>query len=499
MLLLLSFAASSLTLPDQITSNMVLQQSTQVRMWGVASPNSEVRIARSWNSTPSRATAASSGAFEALVDTPAASFAPQTLTISCGAESIHLANVLVGEVFLGAGQSNMAMPLDGFANCPVRHSDGVLAKSTKCTSIRMATVAHNSSLTPLESAPGRWQMCGPSTSPSWSAVGFFFARALQKTLQVPVGALSVSWAGARLEAFLPRDIVEALGERVNYSDKRPAAIAYNNLIWPVRRYTVRGVLWYQGESNVGFAANYSEMMSILAAHWRSIFAAPQLPFLSVQIAPFLRDPGLEWALLREAQFAAQFAVENLWIIATGDLVDPLFEPRQLHPQNKRDVARRLAWTALNHLYGYSGIACDSPSFDKLELGAGNISVYFKNAELGLSPWADIRGFEIAGSDTVFHDAEAKIGKGEDKRTTVVVWSPKVPDPVAVRYCFRNWQVGNLHNVWGFGPSRLGRMTGRERDEKRASQSICRLTGVSRCVFLLQSRSVPLRLAADSMV
>jgi sialate O-acetylesterase len=450
MLFFVSFAASSLTLPDQISNNMVLQHSTWVRLWGVAPANSEVRISRSWNATPSLTISSPSGAFEALIDTPPASFTPQTLTFSCGAALVHLTNILIGEVFIGSGQSNMAMPLDGFVRCPVLHSDIVIAKSAKYSSIRMATVAHNMSLTPLEFAVGRWQICDPSTSPSWSAVGFFFARALQKTLQVPVGVLSVAWAGARLEAFLPREIVESLGERVNYSDKRPAAIVYNNFIWPVRRYTVRGVLWYQGESNVGFAANYSARFAILAAHWRNIFGIPDMPFLSVQIAPFRRDQGLEWALLREAQFAAQFAVPNLWIIATADLVDPVFEQPQLHPQNKKDVGRRLAWTALNHLYGYTEIACDSPSFDKLEIGAGNISVYFKNAELGLSPWDGIRGFEIAGDDRKFYDAEAKLGKGEDQRTTVVVWSPQVPKPVAVRYCFRNWQVGNLYNVRGFG-------------------------------------------------
>jgi sialate O-acetylesterase len=431
---------------------MVLQQGTSVRIWGESDPGAAIRVSVSWTSEVFLDTALPNGTFVVLVRTPAASDAAQTVTVSSPTDSATLHNVLIGEVFLAAGQSNMAMTFLGRANAGTSGSDVEIGRSARYATIRLVTVGRNASVTPLEYSPGRWQVCGTGTIPEWSAVAFYFAQTLQKTLRVPVGVIVSAWGGARVEGFLPRDILEALGENLTGpfpSDGRRPMVMYNSLIWPVRRYAVRGFLWYQGEANVATFGTYADRLARMVERWRAIWGAGDLPFHYVEIAP--RDYLGEGSapLLREAQFRAQFLIPNSAIVTTNDLVTQL-ERRQIHPENKRDVGRRLAFITLNRTYGYETISGSSPAYDSFDrINQTILSVFFTNDHLGLSPWDNITGFEVANETRIFRTAKAKLS-WRTGRTAVDVWSEDVGTPVAVRYCFKDFQIGGLYNVRHLG-------------------------------------------------
>jgi sialate O-acetylesterase len=447
---LLAALASSLWVPDILSDNMILQQNTKVRLWGWSDPGDHIRVTASWTDTVYTAVTDSNCTFELKVQTPNASYDAQTLDFVGNSDSIHLENILIGEVFVGAGQSNMVVTLNGYQNCPIKDANRLIAESYKYPYIRFNTPGRNESDVPLEYAPNKWKVFNPENAPTFGSTGLWFAITLEATLRVPVGMILVAWGGARIEGFLPREVLLDLGENLSYVWPelylRPM-IMYNNLIWPIHRYTIKGILWYQGESSVGTEAVYGYRLSVLASHYRKIWGLGEIPFYIAQVAPYDYDDGgdaVTAALLREAQYEAQFLIPNSGVINTNDLVEP-WEHAQVHPQNKQGVGRRFAWMALNKAYGYATIAADAPYFEKIVRAEGNISVYFTHADRGLSPWEGIRGFEVANESRVFEPAGAVIGTGEGGRTTVVVSSARVPKPFEVRYCFRNFQIGNLHN------------------------------------------------------
>jgi sialate O-acetylesterase len=239
-----------------------------------------------------------------------------------------------------------------------------------------------------------------------------------------------------------------MGENLSYvweKDWDRPMQAYNSLIWPVRKYTIKGFLWYQGEANVKWPWQYASRLAVMVEHWRSLWNLGNLPFYTVEVAPYVYDrTGFSGALIREAQFNSQFLIPNSGIVTTNDLVSP-FEWNQIHPENKEGVGQRLAFMALNRIYGYSAIVGDSPTYEKLVLNGSQILVYFNHDEGGLSPWSGIEGFEVANSSRIFVHAEAiRIDDGKG-RSAIKVWSPVVLNPVAVRYCFKDFQIGNLYN------------------------------------------------------
>ena len=222
---------------------------------------------------------------------------------------------------------------------------------------------------------------------------------------------------------------------------------YNGMLHPLRHYSIRGFIWYQGESNVGKEKTYAQRLKDMVDTWRKDFGgtAQQLPFYLVEIAPW--GGYGEWLsspLLREAQHNAAQLIENCGIVSTNDLVKP-YEFNQIHPAQKREVGNRLAYMALNRTYGYKSIVCDSPEYDHMEIKGNEVEVFFKYAEDGLSPWQDIEGFEIAGADGVFKTAKATLN---NDHKSIMVSSSEVPQPVAVRYCFKSFQIGNLKNMRG---------------------------------------------------
>lgn len=443
-------ARAKVRLPQIISDNMVLQQKSDVNLWGWGS--GRVKVSVSWSKTTFTADCAEDGSWKVTVPTPAAGYEPQTVTVSDRDSRVTLYNILIGEVWLCGGQSNMEMPLNGFGNCPVEGSAEEIAASGQWKDrIRQVKLPKTGSLEIQDTVAGRWVVPEPRTARWISAAGWFFARMLNSVLDVPVGILECNWGGSTVESWLPEEIVRSYPENTiplgEYYRIEPEGwwhccssyVMYNAMLYPVHNYTIKGFLWYQGESNAGLNQYYTDRLVKMVSVWRELWGQGDIPFYEVELAPWkYGGDGTLGARQREAQRRAADIIPNSGIVCTNDLVYP-YEYDQIHPCRKKEVGYRLAYQALNKTYGIEGIECDGPVYKSMKVDGNKIVVEFDNAGSGFSPWHGIEGFEVAGEDKVFHPAEARIGNNN----TVIVSSDEVPSPVAVRYCFRDFQPGNL--------------------------------------------------------
>ena len=457
LLLSCNLAQAKIELPEIIGDNMVLQQQTNAHLWGKAMPKATVTISVSWSGEKFTTRADKEGHWLVSVPTPAASKDEQTIVIEENGEQTVISRVLIGEVWFASGQSNMEMPLNGFWNCPVEGSNEVIATASENRFVRIAPIPQNGQTKPVEEVKGKWEVPSPATAPRMSATSYFFATMLQRALDIPVGVIACAWGGSRVEGWLPESIVSKY-EDVNVKQEQEKGwngqwwhyhtpcIMYNGMLHPLRHYTVRGFLWYQGESNVGKHDTYPQRLKTMVDLWRSEFGgtAADMPFYEVEIAPWGGNDDWSGPRFRECQHEAARIIENAGCICINDLVYP-YERWQIHPAQKREVGNRLAYMALNRTYGFKSIACDSPEFDHMQVKDGEIEVFFRYADDGLSPWQDIEGFEIAGDDDQYKPAKARLN---ESNKSIVVSSPEVPQPKNVRYCYRAFQIGNLKNHRG---------------------------------------------------
>lgn len=454
-------------LPDIISSGMVLQQQTEAHLWGKATPGATITVHPSWAQETASATAAADSTWMLSLATPAASFDAHTIAFRENgrtSDQVVLSNVLVGEVWFCSGQSNMEMPLNGFWGCPIDGSNEEIATSAEWAGrIRMASVPKTGRTDLQEWVDGcQWRIPNPETAPWMSATSWYFAKMLTRTLQVPVGIIACAWGGSRVEGWLPREILTTYpdvkledelrrGWNGRWWEYWTPLVMYNGMLHPLRHYTIKGFLWYQGEANVGHHDDYAQRLNTMVNRWRSDFGDTEgrLPFYLAEIAPwggYGGPDGLSGALLREAQHAAAHLITNSGCIVTNDLVQP-WEVPQIHPANKRDVGYRFAFLALQKTYGIRSVFGESPEYDRMEVHGSEAEVFFTHAEEGLSPWTDIHGFEIAGADGQFHPAVARYN---ESHRSIIVSSHDVAAPTAVRYCFKNFQIGNLINCRGLG-------------------------------------------------
>lgn len=483
----LTLAASASALFADVTpatlfqDHAVLQRDKPVPVWGKADAGEKVTV--TFAGQTKTATAGQDGRWSVTLDPLPANATPATLTIA-GNNTITLSDILVGEVWLASGQSNMewsvkdtydrAIDVPGSANPLIRH----------------IKIPRKVSDTPLDRAGGSWQLASPATTAEFTAVGYYFARDIHALVGVPVGIVNSTWGGTRAESWTSPETFAATpslayvgeawartladypalkekhdAERAAWDQRRAAAQAagqpfterapggpvgpghpatpsglYNAMIHPLVPYALRGAIWYQGESNADQAARYHELFSAMITGWRAQFAQGDFPFYWVQLANFgNRDSaGTTWAFLREAQ------TRTLALPATGQAVIlDIGDVRDIHPRNKKDVGRRLARLALARDYGFP-IVDSGPVFQNATRDGAGFRVTFTQAHGGLiAPLNTVAGFELAGSDQVFHPADAKI-----ERDSVVVTSTSVPDPVAVRYAWRNAPVAGLFNREG---------------------------------------------------
>ncbi|MDR3220093.1 MAG: hypothetical protein LBU22_14170 [Dysgonamonadaceae bacterium] len=438
----------SIKLAPMLTDNMIVQQFDSVRLWGEADPNSLIEIISSWGSF-ARGQVNSDGRWEVKVKTPPASYEKQTITFRNGTAKKVLHNVLVGEVWFVSGQSNMEMPLRGFDGCPIINANEVIANSGKYKYIHFSTIKTvPGKLKPEEYVVGGdWKVSSPENAPEFSATAYYFAMQMSDILNVPIGIVNCSWGGTRVEAWLTEEILKGYSN-VNLADAGSTQgvvylqpmIAYNSMFKPASKYTVKGILWYQGESNVGHP-DYAKRLATMVDLWRKDFGR-ELPFYIAEITPYQYGEGDQGAFLREQQFIASKTIPKSGFVCTNDLIRD-YETWQIHPIDKKSVGERFAFLALNDTYGKTTIAAKSPEYISMQVNEKSIIITFDNARDGFSRTFNIEGFEIAGEDKIFHPAKAFAGGA-----SVFLNSEKVPNPVAARYCFRNFQVGNLYSLRG---------------------------------------------------
>lgn len=432
------------------TDNAVLQQKSRVAVWGWSSPGKTVSLSSSWNKKAS-AQADANGKWKAWIETPSAG-GPYSLTVSDG-KALTLKNILIGEVWFCSGQSNMEMPVKGFKGQPIVGSNEAILKSLN-KNIRLYTVPRSVKVSPQDtSKTSAWQEAFPETVSNFSATAYYFGKTLNELLDVPIGLINDSYGGSPVEAFMDTKNLEAFPEikspaakdSATANNRMPTAL-YNGMIHPVVGYGIKGFIWYQGESNQDRAAQYETLFPSMVKQWRAEWGDDSLPFYFAQIAPFnynsLPNGGAPYnsAYLRDAQ---RKAVAKIPYSGMAVLMD-VGEEKNIHPAHKKEGGERLALLALAKTYGLKGFGYESPAYDTLTVANGIAEVKFKNAENWLTSYGkELSQFEIAGKDKIFYPAKAVI-----YRSSVLVSSPQVKEPVAVRYAFKDFVVGELFSTEG---------------------------------------------------
>lgn len=446
------FVCGKVKLPALVADNMVLQQNTKVNIWGWSEPGKTITICPSWSS-PAETKADGAGNWESTILTPAGSATPVSIVISDG-EEVELKNVLVGEVWLCSGQSNMQIEVQGGRDCPIENAQQIIVESARYPDIRLFTVNLNGSLEKQTDVTGCWQTATPAAVKKFSAVGYLFGLNLHRTLNLPVGIINSSCGGTWIEAWLPvadqkhfDDFDPESVGRKGMSGFNTAEILYNGMIYPLHRYTIKGFCWYQGESNVGRGRNYGGKLAALIRNWRAIWGDAKIPFYYVEIAPFnYGEDNLDGALLREQQQKVMATVENTGMVCTNDLVYG-YEKDQIHPTQKETIAKRLAYWALCNEYGYGdAVKTHGPTFKAMEVNNDEVKVSFDGSDCGFIFREEISGFELAGRDGIFYPARAV--RRRPDATVLYLSSYAVGHPVAVRYCFKNFSPGNLWDAFG---------------------------------------------------
>jgi sialate O-acetylesterase len=470
-----SAKAADLKLPAIFGDNMVLQRGVTCPVWGSAEAGEKVTV--SLLDQKKETVAGPNGKWMVKLDALTAG-GPYELSVA-GGSTITLKNVMVGEVWVCSGQSNMEMALR-----PTR--DGMkAAQESHNPMIRLFTVAKNNNIKPASDVKGNWAECESDVAKDFSAVGYYFGRELQKELKVPVGLIHTSWGGTPIEVWLSRRAMAAdanMGQYLDSYDKRLAqyeaalsehnaqlaaaklagkpapkappgpgwspGVLYNNMIAPLLPYAIGGTIWYQGESNAGQAYLYRKQMPAMIKQWREDFACGEFPFLMVQLANFMdrktEPTDTPWAELREAQTMTARSTPKTGMAVIIDIG----EAKDIHPRNKEDVGKRLALAAEAIGYGRK-IVYSGPLYESIKVEGNQARLSFSHVGGGLVAQGGetLKGFAIAGADKKFVWADAKID-GD----SIVVSSSAVPQPAAVRYAWADNPECNLYNKEGLPAS-----------------------------------------------
>jgi sialate O-acetylesterase len=495
-LLLLSLAAvparAEVKLPALISDNMVLQRGIKARLWGWAEPGEKVTVA--FRGQSSSALADQAGRWSIYLP-PMEAGGPFEMTIY-GKNALTIRNIMVGEVWVCSGQSNMAWPVSYTVDAKEEMA------SANYPAIRMFTVANAVSAGPEADCRGSWTVVSPETigRNTFSGVGYYFARELHQKLGLPVGMIHTSWSGSMIEPWIDRaayaaeagyrpllegvdkslaDYAEAFYQRVGaevlawklaadraIADRRPLPLPpmlslagdprnpsmptaiFNAMVAPLTPYAIRGAIWYQGESNARRAQEYRKLLPMMIRSWRRAWGEGDFPFLIVQLANFTPpkpEPAESfWAELREAQLMTSLSVPKTGLAVAIDIG----EANNIHPLNKQEVGKRLALAARAIAYGES-LVYSGPIYRSRTIEGNKIRIHFKHVDGGLvaKGGEGLTGFAIAGEDRKFVWAEAVI-EGE----TVVVSSPEAARPAAARYAWADNPACNLYNRAGLPAS-----------------------------------------------
>ena len=444
---------SQVKLSSLFTDNMVLQQHSEAAVWGWDNPGKPIYITSSWNKKVYTARTDASGKWIIKVSTPDAG-GPYEISINDGIP-VTLSNVLIGEVWLCSGQSNMEMPMKGFKGTPVLNSNDMILRSTN-KNIRLYIVPRGSSTEPQKnSKASQWKEANPESVGNFSAAGYYFGKLLNELLNVPIGLINDSYGGSSVEAWMdpsslspfPEINIPSLHDSMKFPNRTPTTL-FNAMLSPIIGYTIKGTIWYQGESNYDRPDQYESLFPAMVKRWRALWGIGDFPFYYAQIAPYnyglLPPPAnttkLNSAYIRDAQRKAIDRIPNSGMAVLLDAG----EEENIHPANKKPAGERLALLALAKTYGVKGFGFESPSYDSIRVKDGVAEVKFKNAPNWLTSYGKtLNLFEIAGNDKIFYPAKATIN-----RSSVMVSSPQVKAPVAVRYAFRDFVTGELFSTEG---------------------------------------------------
>ncbi|MFV0366412.1 MAG: sialate O-acetylesterase [Mangrovibacterium sp.] len=452
-LLMATFTSNAkIKMSSLFTDGAVLQQQADVAIWGWTDAKQSVNITTSWNKKNYLVKADKDGKFSTKISTPKAG-GPYEIKINDG--ELVIKDILIGEVWLCAGQSNMEMPMKGFPGQPVEGSNLDILKS-KNEQLRLISVPRASKTTPQENFEGAWQTAKPEVVRNFSATAYYYGSLLQEMLGVPVGLVEVSFGGSCIQAWMSHDTARPFewrnvpepGDTISEVNRTPTVL-YNGMLHPVIGYGIKGAIWYQGETNYVDPDEYeSYLFPTAVAEWREKWGLGDFPFIYAQIAPFDysvftpndQQEKYNSAFLRDAQRKCLDKIPNSDMVVLMDvgLKDGI------HPRKKRVGGERFAMKVLNKVYGMEGFTSSSPSFKALEIKGSSVVVAFNDADMGLTSYGkEVTGFMVAGENKVFYPAQVFL-----RAKSVVISSPRVDKPVAVRYCFDDFCVPSLFGTNG---------------------------------------------------
>jgi sialate O-acetylesterase len=434
-------ALAAITLPSVFSDNMVLQQNSEASIWGWGNAGELVKIVAGWNSTDTVTVKADNSArWETTLRTVDAG-GPYSIQI-IGSSEVELKNVMLGEVWICSGQSNMEWSV----NMGIDNGEEEAANADH-PGIRIFHIPKKGADYPQQDCDATWMVCSPETMRSTSAVGYFFARELHNKLNVPVGIIVSAWGGTPAEVWIEKSRIEnipGLNEnkyalRFDWWPGEPGVL-YNSMIYPVVPYGIAGVIWYQGESNVSNHPVYASLKKTLIENWRNDFKK-DFPFYFVQIAPYNYGEEGTSEYVREQQAKVEEEVPNTGMVVVSDLVDNI---NDIHPRNKLDVGKRLARFAPAETYNQEIGAYKSPMIESLKIEKDKIRLNIKNVVSGLkSTGRTPKQFLIAGEDRIFVPAIAKI-----EGNAIDVWAKEIKNPVAVRFCFDDTSLPDVFSKEG---------------------------------------------------
>jgi len=436
-------------LPSFFGDNMVLQQKDTINIWGTDFPNTTIKITTGWGEN-SITKADFNGKWSTKIKTPKADKKPYKLIIE-GSNKLVFKNVLLGEVWLASGQSNMEMPVKGYPNTPINGSNEAILNA-KNSNIRLFHTNRQTSLTPLENVIGKWTEATPKTVANFSAVAYFFGKKLNTVLDVPIGLINSSWGGASAEAWTDKESLKQF-EDIVLPIKIPKkgvmhapTLLYNGMIAPFIGFNIKGAIWNQGETNRTRPEQYKKLLPVMIKGWRDKWNIGDFSFYMCQVAPFYYGTGEYSPFIVESQVYIMKTVKNTGLATSTDIGNC----HTIHAPEKIQIGNRLAYWALAKDYNFEAIAYSGPIYKSMEIFERNkIRVLFEKTDRdrGLTNYTnnkDLKGFQIAGDDQIFYPAKAKIAWNK----SIIIWSDKVSNPVAVRYAFGNCILGTLYNTAG---------------------------------------------------
>jgi len=431
-------AAAAVRLPAVIGDNMVLQRGQSVPIWGWADKGEEVTVTLAGQTLASQA--GDDGRWKVVLAKLEIGEPLEMIIKGSSGSTITRKKILVGDVWVASGQSNMAMTV---ADSKDAEQEIATAKYPK---IRLFLVGRQKAPQPATDCAGTWVECNPASVPGFSAVAYYFGRELQTNLGVPIGLINASWYGCAAESWINRSVLEANPALKSMAGQGDSSVLYNGMLAPLIPYAIRGVIWYQGEANVDRAFQYRSLFPTMIANWRAEWGQGDFPFGFVQLAPFRYywQSNLYWPELCEAQRLTLDRSPNTGMVVTADVGDS----KDIHPKNKQEVGRRLALWALAKVYGRD-LVHSGPIYRSMAIEGSKMRLQFDHVGGGLiaSDGKPLTEFTIAGVDQKFVPVAAQIDGN-----SIVVQSGQVVQPAAVRFAWHDDAAPNLANKEGLPAS-----------------------------------------------